>query len=95
MELARARAALGRRLGSFSALLSPTVPIAVPTVAAEEVATSTRFTRIFNALGWPGMSLPCGADDHGRPVGLHVSSTGGLGPVVTVAALVERSRGGR
>jgi aspartyl-tRNA(Asn)/glutamyl-tRNA(Gln) amidotransferase subunit A len=91
-ELAAAREALAGRLGSYSAVLSPTVPIAVPTVDAEEVATSTRFTRIFSALGWPALSLPCGADDHGRPVGLHVSSAGALAHVVRVAALVEQTR---
>lgn len=91
-ELKRARTALERRLGRFSALLSPTVPTGVPTVEAENVATSTRFTRIFSALGWPAASVPCGQDDDGRPVGMHVASTHGLPAVLAVAAMIERGQ---
>jgi Asp-tRNA(Asn)/Glu-tRNA(Gln) amidotransferase A subunit family amidase len=89
-ELRQARIELERRLGRFSALLSPTVPTVVPTLEAENVATSTRFTRIFSALGWPSASVPCGQDDDGRPVGMHVASTRGLPQVLAVAAMLER-----
>ncbi len=88
-ELARTRSDLKGRLDRFSALLSPTVPTAVPTVEAENVATSTRFTRIFSALGWPAISVPCGSDDAGRPVGMHVTGSRGLASLLAVAARLE------
>ncbi len=81
-ELMRARIELERRLGRFSALLSPTVPTVVPTLEAENVATSIRFTRIFSALRWPAASVPCGQDDGGRPVGMHVTGARGLSSVL-------------
>jgi aspartyl-tRNA(Asn)/glutamyl-tRNA(Gln) amidotransferase subunit A len=93
-ELRRARTELERRLGGFSALLSPTVPTVVPTREAENVATSTRFTRIFSALGWPAASVPCGQDDDGRPVGMHVTCSGPLERALAASALVERATAG-
>jgi Asp-tRNA(Asn)/Glu-tRNA(Gln) amidotransferase A subunit family amidase len=90
-ELRVAREELALRLGRFSALLSPTVPVPVPALEEEDVAVSTRFTRIFNALGWPALSIPCGHDDRGRPVGMHVASAGPAEHAIAVAALVERT----
>jgi aspartyl-tRNA(Asn)/glutamyl-tRNA(Gln) amidotransferase subunit A len=90
-ELDQARTALAHRLERFAALLSPTVPTPVPTIDAENVATSTRYTRIFSALGWPAMSVPCGVDDESRPVGMHVASPRELGPVIAVAEMIERA----
>lgn len=88
-ELGRARRKLEHRLGGYGALLSPTVPTAVPSVQDENVATSTRFTRIFSALGWPAISVPAGHDPAGRPVGIHVTGAGPLAPILATAALVE------
>jgi Asp-tRNA(Asn)/Glu-tRNA(Gln) amidotransferase A subunit family amidase len=90
--LRAARERLGRRLGRFAALLSPTVPVPVPTVDEEDVAVSTRFTRIFNALGWAALSVPGGSDRRGRPVGIHVASAEELQSAVAIAALLESLR---
>ncbi|MGH2869852.1 MAG: amidase [Solirubrobacteraceae bacterium] len=90
-ELREAREQLERRLSRFSALLSPTVPMPVPDLDEEDVAVSTRFTRIFNALGWPALSVPCGSDSRGRPVGMHVATVGPVQDAVAVAAQVERA----
>ena len=89
-DLMAARSELGHRMERFAALLAPTVPVPVPLVEEEKVEISTRFTRIFNALGWPALSVPCGADARGRPVGMQVASARGVAPAVGVAALVER-----
>ena len=62
-----------RRLGGFDAFLSPTVPVPAPDREQESVAESTRFTRIFSALGWPALSLPAG-EAGGRPIGIQVSA---------------------
>jgi aspartyl-tRNA(Asn)/glutamyl-tRNA(Gln) amidotransferase subunit A len=29
-------------------------------------------TRPFNALGWPAVSVPCGFDERGLPIGLQI-----------------------
>jgi aspartyl-tRNA(Asn)/glutamyl-tRNA(Gln) amidotransferase subunit A len=89
-ELMAARSGLSLRLDRFAGLLSPTVPVPVPAVEQEEVETSTRFTRIFNALDWPALSVPCGVDDRGRPVAMQVASARDLSLAVRVAASVER-----
>ncbi len=92
-ELEHARAELAARLGGFAALLSPTVPTSVPSVEDEDVATSTRYTRLFSALGWPAISVPCGRDARGLPVGLQVTSAGPVERALAVAALVEEVSG--
>lgn len=89
-ELVAARGALATRLGHFTGLLSPTVPVPVPPLEEEEVDTSTRFTRIFNALGWPALSVPCGHDERGRPVGMQIASVRGVSDAVAVATRIER-----
>lgn len=88
-ELERARSELASRLARFSALLSPTVPTPVPIVDAESVATSTRFTRIFSALGWPALSVPAGTDSESRPVGVHLTAPRGLASMLAVGAMIE------
>jgi aspartyl-tRNA(Asn)/glutamyl-tRNA(Gln) amidotransferase subunit A len=52
------RRALARRFAGFDAVVCPTVPIPAPAREDESVRVSTRFTRIFNALDWPAMSIP-------------------------------------
>jgi Asp-tRNA(Asn)/Glu-tRNA(Gln) amidotransferase A subunit family amidase len=86
-ELRRARVALTARLGGYGALLCPTVPTVVPTVATETVQTSTRFTRIFNALGWPAISVPAATDSEGRPVGMQIANAGDVPALLAIADL--------
>ncbi|MDQ2140698.1 amidase [Alcaligenaceae bacterium B3P038] len=63
-------------------LLLPTVPIPVPTREAADmehgdrvfdvVAALTRFTRAFNYLGLPVLSMPIGLDGNGMPIGVQL-----------------------
>ena len=67
-------------LGSYDALVFPTAgrgaqPVEDdPPVTSKE--TSSRlpflFTRLFNLASCPAMSVPCGFDDRGMPVGLQI-----------------------
>jgi aspartyl-tRNA(Asn)/glutamyl-tRNA(Gln) amidotransferase subunit A len=67
-------------------LITPATPITAPPIAAAEVAiagetedvrmASTRFARAINVLGNPAISIPCGLDHQGLPIGLQIISKG-------------------
>jgi aspartyl-tRNA(Asn)/glutamyl-tRNA(Gln) amidotransferase subunit A len=56
-------------------LLTPTLVCVAPAVGIGDHAlraTLTRNTLPFNALGWPGLALPCGAAEDGLPASLQL-----------------------
>ena len=59
-------------------LLTPTTPIAAPTIeghdAVEQAGRLTRFTAPFNLGGLPALSVPCGFTTEGLPIGLQIVS---------------------
>jgi aspartyl-tRNA(Asn)/glutamyl-tRNA(Gln) amidotransferase subunit A len=67
-------------LGSYDALVFPTAgrgaqPVADdPPVTSKETSSRLPYllTRIFNLASCPAMSVPCGFDDRGMPVGLQI-----------------------
>jgi aspartyl-tRNA(Asn)/glutamyl-tRNA(Gln) amidotransferase subunit A len=67
-------------LGSYDALVFPTTGRGAQSVEDDQPvtskATSSRlpflFTRLFNLASCPAMSVPCGFDDRGMPVGLQI-----------------------
>lgn len=63
---------------SHDFLLTPTTPIAAPTVeghdAVEQAGRLTRFTSPFNLSGLPALSVPCGFTKNGLPIGLQIVS---------------------
>ena len=65
-------------------LVTPTIRTCIPTLAETDIdhgppGTETTFmavsanTRPFNYLGLPAISLPCGLDPHGCPIGLQIA----------------------
>jgi aspartyl-tRNA(Asn)/glutamyl-tRNA(Gln) amidotransferase subunit A len=62
----------------------PAIPFPVPTLEETDVETSggpatlqmvarfTGLTRPFNTLGLPALSVPCGFDTNGAPIGLQL-----------------------
>lgn len=78
----RAQVEMKRRMehffSEFDALLLPTTPITAPRLdaahALEQAQRLTRFTGPFNLTGLPALSLPCGYDEKGLPMGLQVVS---------------------
>ncbi len=70
-------------LDGAAALLLPTVPVPVPRIDAADVedgaavaaliAGLSRLTRPFSYLGVPALSVPCGTDAAGLPVGLQLA----------------------
>jgi aspartyl-tRNA(Asn)/glutamyl-tRNA(Gln) amidotransferase subunit A len=72
LDEARRRATAGE--AAWDVLISPTVPIPPPPIDGPDLTYSmNRNTKPFNGLGWPALSLPCGVDDLGLPVGLQLA----------------------
>jgi aspartyl-tRNA(Asn)/glutamyl-tRNA(Gln) amidotransferase subunit A len=83
-------------------LITPAVPIAAPRLGQNAISLgqaeqpvrplATRFSRPFNVLGVPAISLPCGLTSYGLPIGLQI-----VGPtfqdalVLRIAAALEDS----
>ncbi|HZO32313.1 MAG TPA: amidase [Chloroflexota bacterium] len=66
-----------RLFEQIDVLISPTVPILAPTIP-ESRGNAARaqllgFTRLFNVLGLPTLSVPCGFSTTGLPIGLQVA----------------------
>lgn len=63
---------------SYDVLVTPTTPIAAPTIeghdAVEQAARLTRFTAPFNLAGLPALSVPCGFTQEGLPIGMQIVS---------------------
>jgi aspartyl-tRNA(Asn)/glutamyl-tRNA(Gln) amidotransferase subunit A len=69
-------------LAAAGALLMPTIGFAIPTLAETDedhagaqpqlVRRMTRWTRWLNYLGVPAISIPCGRDSHGMPIGMQL-----------------------
>jgi aspartyl-tRNA(Asn)/glutamyl-tRNA(Gln) amidotransferase subunit A len=75
---------LATSMGDVDAVILPAIPFPLPTIEETDteekggpavlkmVAGFTGLTRPFNTLGVPALSLPCGFDKNGAPIGLQL-----------------------
>jgi len=75
---AETRRRLERLFDEYDSLLLPTTPITAPLLegenALERARILTKYTAPFNLSGLPALSIPCGFDSNGLPIGLQVVS---------------------
>jgi aspartyl-tRNA(Asn)/glutamyl-tRNA(Gln) amidotransferase subunit A len=86
LDAQRLRPVLRRRFAAiaapFDALLTPTVAIQPPTIGipprvngdseGHDLYTFSRFTVPLNVIGYPAISIPCGLDNDGLPIGIQI-----------------------
>ena len=94
-----------RALKIADVIVSPTTPITAPLIEQSDVtwldgsselvpATLTRFTRFFNLVGTPAISVPCGFTSKGLPVGLQIAGREfDEHTILRVAAACEKESG--
>jgi aspartyl-tRNA(Asn)/glutamyl-tRNA(Gln) amidotransferase subunit A len=77
-EQSTRRRQFDRFFENYDILLVPTTPVTAPPIdgpdAVSQAPLLTRFTSPFNLTGLPAISLPCGFDRKGLPVGLQIVS---------------------
>ncbi len=81
--------------GQIDALLTPTMPTVAPLIAAPDLSGRHRqFTLPFSFAGLPALSVPCGFNAIGLPIGLQIiGNTLQEGMILRIAAAYERVTG--
>ena len=81
----------------YEILLMPSTPITAPPIGGEDAVAQarrlTRFTAPFNLAGLPAVSVPCGFDSQGLPIGLQlIAGARREAELLRAAAAYERQR---
>jgi aspartyl-tRNA(Asn)/glutamyl-tRNA(Gln) amidotransferase subunit A len=101
----RARIGEQARSAGIDLIVTPTQAFPPPLAGVDQVAFAGRaavpvtvamcgLTEVFNVLGWPAISLPCGLDGNGLPVGAQIAALPWREvDCLAAAAVVERALG--
>ena len=79
-----------RTLRQVDVLLAPATPITAPSIAGFDTEVRVNLTRLtvpINVAGLPSLSLPCGFDDQGLPIGMQL-----IGPPFEEALVLRAGR---
>jgi aspartyl-tRNA(Asn)/glutamyl-tRNA(Gln) amidotransferase subunit A len=109
LQAERYRRHLGERFakifGEVDVIVTPTMPLTAWRIGQREVAiggrpesvlaVSWRLTHPWNLLGVPAISVPCGSDGAGLPIGVQIAAAPfGEATMLRAAAELERASGG-
>ena len=90
------RRAYAEAIAQWDAILLPTTPITAPLRAGQDAAaaaaTLTAYTAPFNLTGLPAISIPCGFDSAGLPIGMQLVARPWAEPrLLRIARAYERA----
>ncbi len=85
--LAATRAALLEAVGANAILITPTTPQTAFAHGTQPPMNIADFTALANLSGLPAISIPCGRDSQGMPIGLQL-----IGPLGGEALLIAQAR---
>ncbi len=94
-DLAEVRRKAEKWIDGVDVLVTPTLPIVTPAVDdphADDILPTVRNTSPFDVNGWPAISVPCGFNSKGVPMGLQIiGSNGGETVIFQLAHAYEQA----
>ena len=94
-DLAEVRRKAEKWIDGVDVLVTPTLPITTPAVDdphADDILPTVRNTSPFDVNGWPAISVPCGFNSKGVPMGLQIiGPNGGESVIFQVAHAYEQA----
>jgi aspartyl-tRNA(Asn)/glutamyl-tRNA(Gln) amidotransferase subunit A len=75
----------GRAIDGLDLLLTPTLPVVAPLYGHGDRTTLTKFTSLFNLVGWPALAVPCGIAEDGLTASIQIAGLAGADAFVLAA----------